>query len=207
MSIADRLREIPSLTGAAPTFDLENLPGEPVALFHAWLEEALGRQVPEPHAVTLATVDANGVPDARTLILKDVDDRGWAFAGTASSPKGRQLAANPVAALDVYWQPLMRAVRARGEVVEASPAECEADLAARSEAARVAVAEGDWRLWRLCPTRVEFFQAATDRRHLRVVYTAESDGWSISVMRGEQAPSRTPAVDLGGSRHGSGACR
>lgn len=175
------------MTGTAPALDLTQLPADPTALFREWLEVALRHGVREPHAVSLATVDADGVPDARTLILKDVDHRGWAFAGTASSTKGRQLADNPAAALDVYWSPLMRAVRVRGPVKEAPPAECEADLAGRSAEARAAVAPGDWRLWRLQPTRVEFFQAATDRQHLRVVYIPAADGWTISVLRGEQA--------------------
>lgn len=186
MTMAEQLRGIPSLTGTAPILDLDDLPGEPALLFRAWLEEALRHRVPEPHAVSLATVDADGIPDARTLILKDVDDQAWAFAGTASSNKGRQLAANPAAALDVYWQPLMRAVRARGSVAEATPAECEADLAARSEAARAGVAPGDWRLWRLQPSRVEFFQGSVDRQHLRVIYESAPSGWTIRVTRGPQ---------------------
>ncbi len=180
---AAKLRAIPSLTGTAPDVDLRDLPAEPATLFHEWLDAAIDAQVSEPAAATLSTVDDQGVPDARTLIIKDVDFSGWAFAGTASSGKGRQLAAHPAAALTVWWQPLMRAVRLRGPVVEASPQESEADLAARSEAARSAVAPGDWRLWRIQPTRVEFWQGATDRRHLRIVYS-RGDGWDLSIDHG-----------------------
>lgn len=176
------LRAIPSLTGTAPPIDLHQLPTDPIALFGEWLGAAIEAHVPEPAAATLSTVDDHGMPDARTLILKDVDAAGWAFAGTASSGKGRQLAARPAAALNIWWQPLMRAVRVRGPVAQASPLESEADLAARSEAARSAVAEGDWRLWRIQPTRVEFWQGATDRRHLRIVYVRD-DGWNLTVTR------------------------
>ena len=180
---AAKLRAIPSLTGTAPPIDLRQLPTEPIALFYEWLDAAIDAHVPEPAAATLSTVDDQGMPDARTLILKDVDDVGWAFAGTASSRNGHQLAAHPAAALSIWWQPLMRAVRLRGPVVEASPHESEADLAARSEAARSAVAPGDWRLWRIQPIRVEFWQGATDRRHLRIVYTLD-DGWNLKITGG-----------------------
>ncbi|WP_460490564.1 pyridoxamine 5'-phosphate oxidase family protein [Corynebacterium nasicanis] len=103
------------------------------------------------------------------LILKGVDARGFAFASTASSRRGRQLAAHPEAALTFWWQPLLRSVRINGRVVEASAAETAADLAARSAEAREGVAEGDWRLWRLVPERIEFWQGSTDRRHQRVI--------------------------------------
>ena len=66
------LRAIPSLTGAAPPLDLDGLPSDPVALFLDWLTEAR-RDVAEPHAMTLSTVDPHGVPDARVVVLKDVD--------------------------------------------------------------------------------------------------------------------------------------
>lgn len=92
--------------------------------------------------MTLATVDAEGIPDARTLILKEVSARGWAFAGHRSSAKGQQLAAQPAAALNFWWQPLVRAVRVRGRVEQASADESAADLAARSPAAREGIAPG-----------------------------------------------------------------
>lgn len=150
------LRERPSLTGSAPTLHPESAPDDPLALFLNWITAAAEAGVAEPHATTLATVDADGVPDARTLILKDVDERGWAFAGTRSSAKGRQLAANPAAALNFWWQPVLRAVRVRGPVVEAPAGESTADLAARSATARAGVVDGDWALWRIVPSRIEF---------------------------------------------------
>lgn len=151
MSISDRLRTVPTLTGTPPHLDLGDLPSDPHDLALAWLDAAIDGDVPEPIAVTLATVDADGVPDARTLLLKDVDERGWAFAGTGSSRKADHLADNPAAALNLWWQPQMRAVRVRGPVVEASPQECEADLAGRSPQARAAVPPGEWRVWRVQP--------------------------------------------------------
>jgi pyridoxamine 5'-phosphate oxidase len=166
---------------------LVHLPDEPVALFAEWLDVAIERGVPEPHAMTLATVDDAGLPDARTLILKSVDSQGWAFASQLSSRKGTQLRARPVAAADVWWQPIARAVRLRGPVIEASRQESEADLAARSAAARAGVDPADWTLWRLQPQRVEFWQAASDRRHLRITYDRSGSSWSLRVRRGEAA--------------------
>lgn len=180
-SVSSWLRAQPSLTGNAPLLDTSSLPEEPVPLFLAWLMQAIELSVAEPLAATLATVDAEGMPDARTLILKDVDDRGWAFAGPRSSRKGDQLAEHPAAALSFWWQPIVRAVRVRGRVVEASPDESAADLAARSAAARDGIAPGEWVLSRIVPSRVEFWQGETDRRHSRIVYEAGSSGWSRTI--------------------------
>lgn len=164
-----------------PRLDLVGLPAEPVGLFLAWLDEAIAAGVPEPRAMTLSTVDGSGLPDSRVLILKDVSEQGWAFASTATSRKGQQLAASPVAALGFWWQPIMRAVRVRGEVVEAPRAQAEADLAARSPGARSAVTPGDWRLWRVRPTRVEHWQGSPDRRHTRIVDVRDGDGWTREI--------------------------
>ncbi|OUE18803.1 Pyridoxine/pyridoxamine 5'-phosphate oxidase [Clavibacter michiganensis subsp. michiganensis] len=124
------LRAQPSLTGSAPALDTADLPDDPDDLFRAWITAAADAGVPEPHAATLATADADGLPDARTLILKDVSPRGWAFASTRSSAKGAQLAANRAAALAFWWQPIVWAVRVRGSVEEATAEESAADLAA-----------------------------------------------------------------------------
>ncbi len=137
--------------------------------------------MPEPHVATLATVDEDGMPDARSLILKDVDERGWAFAGARSSRKGAQIGAHPVAALNFWWQPLVRAVRVRGQIQEASVEESAADLAARSAAAREGLSPGAWVLWRLIATRVEFWQGSPERDHTRIVYERTDAGWACAV--------------------------
>lgn len=183
-SLNEWLRGRHALTGVAPDWDLGALPDAPSALFATWLRAAADSGVPEPHTVTLATVDADGLPDARTLILKRIDDRGWAFASTRSSRKGAQLAASPAAALNFWWQPQVRAVRVRGRVEEATPEESAADLAARSAAAQAEITDGDWVLWRIVPTRVEFWQGSRDRRHTRVVFDAVDGGWSRSITGG-----------------------
>lgn len=175
--IRARLRTIPSLTGIPPELDETLLPQDPAELFLAWLDAAVAAGVPEPHVLTLSTVDADGVPDARPLMLKDVDERGWAVAGLTSSGKGHQLAGQPAAALSVYWQPLARVVRMRGPVVEAGREESLADLRARPAAGQAGVDPADWTLWWLRPTRVEFWQGARERDHRRIVYRLHGDGW------------------------------
>lgn len=173
------LRSLPSLVGSAPGLEVPDGPVEPVSFFEGWLDEARRAGVPEPQAMTVSTVDPTGLPDARVLVLKDVDERGWAFASTASSAKGAQLRTNPQAALTFWWQPVVRSVRVRGAVVEASREESLADLAARSPAARAGVDPQDWTLWRLEPTRVEFWQGSPDRRHVRIVVVRDDahDPW------------------------------
>lgn len=185
-SARERLAPIRSLTGTPPALDLGALPGDPVTLFLAWLDEAVAHDVPEPRAMTLSTVDGDGLPDSRVVVLKDVSEWGWAFASTASSRKGPQLGQSPVAALGFWWQPMMRAVRVRGEVVEATPQEAAADLAARSPAARSAVDAEDWRLWYLRPTRVEHWQGSPDRRHTRIVDVRDGGTWVRELTTGSE---------------------
>lgn len=127
-------------------------------------------------------MDGDGIPDARTLILKNVDAEGWSFAGARSSRKSQQIAARPAAALNFWWQPLRRAVRVRGMIREASPVESAADLAARSAEARGGIAAGEWVLWRIVATRVEFWQGSADRNHNRIIYRRAEGGWQRTVM-------------------------
>ncbi|AZM50712.1 pyridoxamine 5'-phosphate oxidase [Streptomyces sp. WAC 06738] len=130
------LRGIEVFEGDLPTFDPRETPDEPVALFTNWLLEAVRAGVREPHAMTLSTADAAGDPSARVLILKDVGPDGWQFASDAGSPKGRELAGRPYAALTFYWSPLARQVRIRGPVATADPEVSAADFRARGAAAR-----------------------------------------------------------------------
>ena len=73
----------------APRFDPDTAPDDPVQLFVAWLGDAAAAGVPAPHAMTLATVDAAGRPDARTTLLEDVDESAFWVSGSTTSPKGK----------------------------------------------------------------------------------------------------------------------
>ncbi|MET9419345.1 MULTISPECIES: pyridoxal 5'-phosphate synthase [unclassified Streptomyces] len=125
-----------------PGFDPAGAPGEPLPLFHRWFGEAVAAGQPEPHTMTLATVDAQGRPDARIVMLHDADEHGWHFASHATSAKGRQLAAAPEASLVFYWAAQGRQVRVRGRVVPTSAEESAADLHARSTGALAAALTG-----------------------------------------------------------------
>ncbi|MEV7283315.1 pyridoxal 5'-phosphate synthase [Streptomyces sp. NPDC093252] len=130
------LRGLEVFAGPLAGFDPASAPADPVALFLDWLRAAVAAGVPDPHAMTLSTVGEDGLPDARVLILKNVDDDGWQFAVHGSSPKGRQLARRPGAALTFYWPPLGRQVRLRGPVGPAPAEQSAADLLARATTAR-----------------------------------------------------------------------
>lgn len=111
-------RGLKSLTGSFDVFDTKNLPDRPGELFLRWFEDALRQQVTEPHAVTLSTVDGEGRPDARTLILKDVHGETFFFASSMESRKGMQLQERPYAALTFYWPAVGRQIRFRGTASE-----------------------------------------------------------------------------------------
>jgi len=110
---------------------------EPLRLFAAWMEEATAKEPADPNAMTLATVDAEGMPDARMVLLKDVDERGFVFYTNTDSQKGHELAANPKAALVFYWKSLSRQVRVRGPVEPVSGLEADRYFAGRAKLAQI----------------------------------------------------------------------
>ncbi|MFD8141895.1 pyridoxal 5'-phosphate synthase [Streptomyces sp. NPDC059708] len=130
------LRGLEVFSGPLPEFLPEEAPDDPVRLFLVWLSDAVADGLPDPHAMTLSTVDEAGDPDARVLILKDVDASGWRFAGHAFSPKGHQLSVHPRAALTFYWPGHGRQVRLRGPVTPGSARDNAEDFLARSATAR-----------------------------------------------------------------------
>ncbi|WP_217171385.1 pyridoxal 5'-phosphate synthase [Streptomyces sp. AC512_CC834] len=125
-----------------PPLDPATAPGDPLDLFTRWFAEAVAAGQSEPHTVSLATADAEGLPDARIVMLHGADADGWAFATHADSRKGRHLAARPYAALVFYWPVLGRQVRLRGPVAVAPAQEARADLHARSAGALAAALTG-----------------------------------------------------------------
>jgi pyridoxamine 5'-phosphate oxidase len=131
------LRGLPSLKGPFRPLDLASLPQTPHEAFHDWLQDAINNDIQEPHAMTLSTVDEYGCPDARVLILKNLDHRGWHFAIKADSPKGRQINTNPTVALTFYWSRLGRQIRIRGEAKELLASERAADFLERPIGSKV----------------------------------------------------------------------
>ncbi|HEY5412268.1 MAG TPA: pyridoxamine 5'-phosphate oxidase [Caulobacteraceae bacterium] len=109
----------------------------PLALFAEWLAAAAGSEPSDPNAMTLATVDADGLPDARTVLLKGFDEAGFVFYTNLESAKGRELLANPKAALLFHWKSLRRQVRIRGPVSAVSDAEADAYFSTRARASQI----------------------------------------------------------------------
>ncbi len=110
---------------------------DPLRQFQAWLEQAIKADLPEPNAMTLATVGADGRPSTRVVLIKGVDERGLVWYTNYESRKGRELAGNPHAALQFHWVELERVVRIEGRVEFASAEESDRYYASRPLDSRI----------------------------------------------------------------------
>jgi pyridoxamine 5'-phosphate oxidase len=137
------LRGLPPFPDELPEFDVQAAPQDPVTLFLTWFDEAVQDKILGPQAMTLATADAAGRVSSRVLICKDVDETGrWYFASGSDSAKGRDLAANPRAALLFYWPQHGRQIRIRGMAGSAGRRASAEDFLARPPASRAAALTG-----------------------------------------------------------------
>jgi len=109
----------------------------PLEQFRQWLNEAIAAKVPEPNAMTLATVGPQGRPSTRVVLIKGFDERGLVWYTNYQSRKGRELAANPQAALQFHWVEMERVVRIEGQVEFSDAAEADAYYASRPLASRI----------------------------------------------------------------------
>ena len=150
--------------------DADTSPIDPFSLFEDWFAEAQLKEPNDPHAMALATVDADGLPDVRMVLLNARDHRGFCFFTNFESEKGKQLLAHPKAAFVMHWKSLRRQIRVRGPVevvsdseadayfVDARPGQpdrraCQQAVAAAGQSLRAAGARRDaedqpWRRWR-----------------------------------------------------------
>ena len=110
---------------------------EPLALFEVWMGEAKQHEPNDPNAMGLATVDADGLPNLRMVLLKDAGPEGFVFYTNRESPKGLELEVNPKAALCFHWKSLRRQVRVRGLVEPVAPDEADAYFASRPRGSRI----------------------------------------------------------------------
>ena len=110
---------------------------DPFALFDEWFKEAVTKEPNDANAMALSTVDADGLPDVRMVLLKDVDPQGFVFYTNLESAKGEELAASPKAALLFHWKSLRRQVRVRGAVTPTTPEEADAYFATRARPAQL----------------------------------------------------------------------
>jgi len=119
------------------TLDEKDVAPDPFRQFEHWLDEAIKAQLPEPTAMSLATVGADGNPSCRIVLLKGFDSAGFVFFTNYESAKGAALAHHPRAALLFFWVELERQVRIEGAIHKVSPAESDAYFASRPHASRL----------------------------------------------------------------------
>ena len=145
---------------------------DPFELFTRWFDEAVAAAIPEPNAMTLATVDAAGRPAARIVLMKGIDTRGVVFHTNYDSRKGRDLAANPRAALLFFWVGLERQVRIDGTAERVSAEDSDAYFAARPRDSQISawaspqsapVADRAWLEARFAECEARFASGAVPR--------------------------------------------
>ena len=110
---------------------------DPIRQFHRWFEEATLSEIPEPNAMVLATASPDARPSARIVLLRGYDEQGFVFFTNYESRKGRELDANPHAALAFHWHDLERQVRVEGPVVRSSAEESDAYFQSRPAGSRL----------------------------------------------------------------------
>ena len=195
-----------------PPFDLPDLAPTWLEQFQRWLDDAVAATVPEPNAMVVATADATGVPSARTVLLRGVDERGFAFYTNLESRKGRELLANPYASCVFCWLWLQRQVVVTGAVEQVSDEEADAYWASRPLPSRVSAAaspqsqvvpsrealdeawvrvaeQGEdvprppyWSGLRVVPDSVEFWQGRRNRFHDRLRFRRTAGAWVVERL-------------------------
>jgi pyridoxamine 5'-phosphate oxidase len=191
----------------------QDIKASPFEQFALWFNEALEQNVAEPTAVNLATADAQGRPSARVVLLKGFDDAGFVFYTNYHSRKAQDLAAQPWASLNFFWQPLERQVRINGLVGKVSAQESDdyfhsrplgsrlgAWVSAQSQPTTLAELEantaavqqkfGDqpprpphWGGYRLTPEYFEFWQGRPSRLHDRLTFQRSGTGTGWALQR------------------------
>ena len=120
-----------------PGLEPGDLDPDPIAQLRAWLQEALDAGLPEPNAMTVCTVRADGTPNARIQLLRAIEAEGCSFFGGYESQKGRELAASGHATLVFFWQPLHRQARVSGPVSRLPAADSDAYFASRPRGSQI----------------------------------------------------------------------
>ena len=185
---------------------------DPIALFGEWLTAAEASEINDPTAMALATVDGDGLPDVRMVLLKGFDAAGFVFFTNFESAKGRELLANPKVVF--HWKSLRKQVRVRGPVSEVSAEEADAYFQSRARGSRIGAwasqqsrplesrfalekavaaytaryAIGEiprpsyWSGFRIAPQEMEFWSDGAFRLHDRLKFVRDGAGWQTSRL-------------------------
>lgn len=137
MSRSDLIPPSPDYADAHAAHEAEIEVSEPFTLFGQWLSDARAKEPNDPNAMAVATVDENGLPDVRMVLLKDFDAQGFVFYTNTQSAKGQQILANPQVALLFHWKSLHRQVRIRGAAKPVSAAEADEYFASRARNSQI----------------------------------------------------------------------
>ncbi|HEX4272781.1 MAG TPA: pyridoxamine 5'-phosphate oxidase [Rhizomicrobium sp.] len=158
---------------------------DPFVMFKSWMSEAEASEPNDPNAMALATVDADGSPNVRMVLLKGVDANGFVFYSNAESIKGGELAANPGAAINFHWKSLRKAVRVRGAVAQVTDAEADAYFATRPKDSQI----GAWASPQSRPMEGRFvFEKAIAEYGVKYALTKVPrpsywTGWRVTPLR------------------------
>jgi pyridoxamine 5'-phosphate oxidase len=160
----------PRLAHTRPVLHESDADPDPLAQFRRWFEEAVAAGLPQPEAMALATATPDGRPSLRMVLLRGFDERGFVFYTNYDSRKGRELQANPRAALAFYWFEMDRQVRIEGRVERVTPQESDAYFRTRPRGSRLGA-------WASPQSRVIAGRAVLERRVQEVA--AEYDGQEV----------------------------
>jgi pyridoxamine 5'-phosphate oxidase len=206
------LRALPVFAAISEPTEGLDLPDDPLAGIRAWLLDAVDAGQPEPHAMTLATFDPTSGPSTRVLLCKDVDDVGVYFATSLLSRKSREIEVDLRVAASFYWSATGRQIRITGVAAAGDRGTGARDFAERGRSSQLAArlphdrelrshtqladafgevarqfpgavpAPTDWRLFRIEPDTVEFWQASVDRLHVRVRFVSREGRWVRELL-------------------------
>jgi pyridoxamine 5'-phosphate oxidase len=188
------LRGLAALSGQYPAFVVADAADNPTDQFSDWLDVAIKAGVPEPHAMTLSTVDSQGCPDARVLLLKDLDEHGWYFAANSLSPKGKQIQQHADVALSFYWPKIGRQVRVKGQAIDLGPERGAEDFRARSLGSRATALVGHQSEILRDPTELDAqFHAQLQR--LTASPSIVEHAWAVYMVRAREVEFWQGAAD------------